>query len=67
MDKKWEQDSKRFNDITRCSQKCSCGHSVMITGKNSKTVCNWCGKYVFKNKKEEFEYRMREKLKKKVI
>lgn len=41
---------------------CKCGHKVMIENKREKTLCNWCGNYVFKNKKDEFKYRMECKL-----
>lgn len=41
---------------------CKCGHRVIITNQQSKVLCDWCGNYVFKNKKEEFKYRMKEKM-----
>ena len=30
---------------------CKCGHSVFIPNHLEKIVCNWCGNYVFKDKK----------------
>lgn len=56
------------DDIKRASlqqyqmKKCKCGHSVLFV--TDKKICSHCGNYVFKNKKVEFEYRMKEKLKK---
>ena len=41
---------------------CSCGHSVVIMPKNNKVLCTHCGHWVFKNKKEEFKYRLKERL-----
>lgn len=43
--------------------KCKCGHTVVILPKETKTFCTYCGHYVFKNKKEEFKYRIKERLK----
>lgn len=39
---------------------CSCGHSIVIfpfEHKNKK-LCSYCGKYVYKEKKEEFKERL---------
>lgn len=41
---------------------CQCGHRVYIAHNKEKALRNWCGKYVFKNKKDEFEYRINERL-----
>lgn len=38
-----------------------CGHKQLITNKMEKTVCDWCGKYIFKNGLDEFKYRLNEK------
>lgn len=32
--------------------------------KKDRQLCDWCGKYVFKNKKAEYDYRMKELLNK---
>ena len=37
---------------------CKCGHRVVI-GKRGKTFCYWCGRYVYRNKKEEFNDRLK--------
>lgn len=36
---------------------CKCGHSVVIVRKDKK-LCTHCGRYVFKNKQDEFRYRL---------
>lgn len=41
---------------------CHCGHSVVILPNEKKVFCSYCGHWVFKNKKDEFMYRMKEKL-----
>lgn len=54
--------SKILNDITKARIKCpSCGHSILIPPKEDKCLCNWCGKYVFKDKQAEFKYKVKEK------
>lgn len=37
--------------------KCSCGHTVYLVNKDKK-ICSCCGKYIFKNKQDEFKYRL---------
>ena len=49
--------------IDQITVKCPCGHSVEVY--HDKRICNHCGKYVFKNKEDEFKYRLNEKIKKK--
>lgn len=44
---------------------CKCGHRVIIPNWVDKQICGWCGNYVFKDKKKEFEYRMAENIRRK--
>lgn len=62
--KKWKEDTKLFKSLSDCCYKCSCGHSVIMTRKIDKVICSHCGNYVFKSKKDEFEFRLKEKMKK---
>lgn len=43
-----------------------CGRRVHFYAfeKKGKQLCDWCGRYVFKNQKEEFKYRLNEEIKK---
>lgn len=41
---------------------CSCGHTVEFWHSENKVLCNWCGNYVFRTEKDEFNYRMKEQL-----
>ena len=50
-------------EYDKVKYRCKCGHRMVIPPKLDKVVCDWCGKYVFKDKKKEFEYRLREKMK----
>jgi len=52
---------KRHHIATENATKCeNCGHKIFITNKYKKVICNWCGNLVFKDKKTEFMYRMKE-------
>lgn len=51
------------NELEKITRKCKCGHSVEIY--HEKRICTHCGKYVFKNKEDEFKYRLNEKIRKK--
>lgn len=42
---------------------CKCGHRVVIPKWVDKQLCDWCGRYVFKDKRSEFKYRIREIIK----
>ena len=61
--KKFKEDTRRFNEITNNTKKCKCGHSVLINAGVDKVLCTWCNNYVFKDKKTEDLYRVKEKLK----
>lgn len=56
----WEKDSKKFNDIQMQTIYCKCGHSIALN--TEKTICTHCGKYAFKDKQKEFEYRLKEQI-----
>lgn len=40
---------------------CKCGHSLLMSNRSNKTICSYCHNFVFKTKKDEFIYRMKEK------
>ena len=55
-------DTKRLEDIKKNTIKCSCGHSMLMN--KGKVLCTWCGKYVYKDKKLEFQDKLKASLKK---
>jgi len=60
---RFREDPVKFADImTRNRIKCKCGYTLQIPADVEKTVCSWCGNYVFRDKKVEFEYRMNEEM-----
>ena len=54
---------KIHNERTENTYKCKCGHSISIKPCEKKVLCHWCNKWVFKNKEDEFKYRLKEKMK----
>lgn len=57
-DKEYQRVSDEYDKI---KYKCSCGHKTMIPKWVDKQVCDWCGRYVFKTKQDEFKFRLQEK------
>lgn len=55
-----KDDDKFFTERSKYKKECSCGHSVSISPHTQKVVCHWCGKYVFRDNKAEFLYRLNE-------
>lgn len=56
---------------TNYSVKCECGHSILVTNKYKRTICSWCGKYVYANdevkkkyEQQKFIYKLKELLRK---
>lgn len=59
------EEYKRMSDeYDKVKYRCKCGHRVIIPNWVDKQICGWCGRYVFKNKKDEFNYKLRSMMKK---
>ena len=41
---------------------CKCGHSISFTTRTPYIHCNFCGNLVFRNKKCEFDYKVKRKV-----
>ena len=61
---------KSFQEIVRDSHKiqdymvkCKCSHTMLFTGNRDRLCCSHCGNYVYKDKKTEIKYKMKEYLK----
>lgn len=58
---------KEYERLTKALEpyktKCSCGHVVVITNKEKKKLCNWCGRMVYLDeedkKRNNFKLEMR--------
>lgn len=57
---------KMTDEYEKVKYVCKCGHRVVIPKWVDKQLCDWCGRYVFKDKKREFNYRISEQIKKRV-
>lgn len=59
---------KEYNRLTDEYDKvkyiCKCGSRVIIPYNVDKQICNHCGNYVFKSKRDEFKFRLEEQKKK---
>lgn len=64
MEKLTIKQHKRMTDeLDKVKYTCKyCGRRVVITSKQSKNLCDWCGRYVYRNEKEEFINRVGTKL-----
>lgn len=63
-----KEDSVLANEKRKMKVRCShCKHLISFFAfeKVNKKLCDYCHNYVFKDKKTEFEYRLKERLKKK--
>lgn len=48
-------EAKIMADLNKIKYYCpKCGHAVIIHNHINKVLCDWCGHYVYKNKKVEF-------------
>lgn len=56
------QMQKLQDELNNYTYTCECGHRVVILPQKDKVICNWCKHYVFKNKQDEFKYRINEKI-----
>ena len=60
--KKLEKDIEKGLLLSKNSTKCKiCGHSVLL-GRKDRKICSWCGNYIYKDDRTEFEYRLKEKV-----
>lgn len=55
-----KDDDKFFTERSKFKRKCKCGHTIPMSPNVKKLLCNWCGRYVFRDDKDEFLYRLNE-------
>lgn len=61
---KFSEVNRYASEMNKYKVKCKCGHKMTLINSVDKVICDWCGNYVYKNKKLEFRERMRKCLKK---
>ena len=55
---------KYHDEVQKAFISCpNCGHKVIIRKKEDKVLCSWCKNYVFKDKKSEFKYKIKQQMK----
>ncbi len=59
-----ENPVKYHEKIQAIKHTCKCGHVVIIPVYKDRTLCGHCGFWVYKTPKLEFEYKLKEKMKK---
>lgn len=56
-----KEHQRMTDEYDKVKYRCKCGHKVVIPYNAEKNICQWCHRYVFKNKEDEFRYRLKEK------
>lgn len=54
------RDHKKIQDYMI---KCKCSHTMLFTGSKDRLCCSYCGNWVYKDKKTEMKYKIKELLK----
>ena len=61
----WRKDKLVLSAQSQLKTRCKkCGCTRLILGNYKRLICKNCGSYVFKNDREEFKYRVKERLNK---
>lgn len=61
--KQWEEDSKVLSAQQKRRVKCKrCGCTRSVRAADNKNVCRNCGYYIFRSDKDEFIYRVKERI-----
>lgn len=61
----YKEDSRYFKNRSENTVICNCGHRMAIPSFLDKKICDWCGKMVYKDKKVEFNDKIKSQLLKK--
>lgn len=67
ISKSISDDIKLMNAYSEIRHYCKCGHSVILPAFVDKKICSWCGHYVFRTPKIEFEYKLKQMIRKQKI
>lgn len=58
-----KEDDLLFQSISEHNVKCKCSHVITIA-RADRTICSYCGNWVYRTPEIEFKYKTMEKLKK---
>lgn len=59
----YNEDTKKFNSMSKNRVRCKCSHTVIIV-RVDRLICSHCGNWIYRTPQLEFEYKMKEHLKK---
>lgn len=54
-----KEDTKLFNELAKYQVKCKCSHSITMV-KADRTICSYCGRWVYRTPQLKFKYKMKE-------
>ena len=57
-----KKDTKLFESISKCKVKCECEHTIVMP-KADRTICSYCGNWIYRTPQIEFRYKMMKNLK----
>lgn len=62
--KKYKRFMSNFSDefLNETRRECKCGHTVNFISKTPYITCSHCGNLIFKDKKSEYDYRIKRRL-----
>ena len=61
---KWKNNDFVFeNFLSKHKVKCKCGHTIVLLERKY-AICGWCGRNVYRSKKDEFEDKLKKEIKK---
>lgn len=61
--KKFREIVSDYDKIQDYMVKCKCSHTILFTGIKDRLCCSHCGNYVYRDKKTEIKYKLKEYLK----
>ena len=61
--KSFKMIKKEYDAFQDYMVKCKCSHTLLFTGQKDRIICSHCGNYVYKDKKTEMKYKVKELLK----
>jgi len=60
------ENPKKYHEAISCIKyRCKCSHTIIIPSFVDRQLCDHCGHWVYRTPKLEFEYKLREEMRKK--
>ena len=52
--------TKFIDELSKYKVKCKCGHTQILTNRFDRVLCSYCGNYIYRDKKTEFMYKLKD-------